>query len=189
MQEFAKTLGEFFTNQWTASGMPTNLPDNQDMFFFIAGYDEGAAYGRLFQLHIPHAPQPQELFTNQGEFGATWGGQREITDRLLVGFDPAVPNLVQDLLGIPANQRRANFELELKQRLITPIPWQFLPLQDCVDSVDLRGKDHDCHSTMAGRDPRSWRSRGRCDYHTHRRLPSDSVQGDWRRKPPPELIK
>jgi hypothetical protein len=133
VQEFARTLGQFFTNQWTAAGMPVNFPEAQDMFFFVGGYDEGAAYGRLFQLHIPHAPQPQELFTNPGEFGATWGGQREITDRLLVGFDPAVPNLVQDLLGIPANQRRPNFEQDLKQRLITPIPWQFLPLQDCVD--------------------------------------------------------
>jgi hypothetical protein len=103
------------------------------MFFFVGGYDEGAPYGRLFQLHIPNAPQPQEVFPNPGEFGATWGGQREITDRLLVGFDPAVPNLVQDLLNIPQNQRRPNLEQELKQRLITPIPWPFLPLQDCVD--------------------------------------------------------
>ncbi|PYV67882.1 MAG: hypothetical protein DMG96_37985 [Acidobacteria bacterium] len=133
VEQFATRLGDFFTRQWTSAGMPANPPMEQDIFFFVGGYDDAAAYGRLFQLHIPNAPQPQEIFPNPGEFGATWGGQREITDRLLVGFDPAVPNLVQDLLNIPANQRRPNLEQELKNRLITPIPWPFLPLQDCVD--------------------------------------------------------
>jgi len=133
VEEFARRLGDFFTRQWTAAGMPTNLPEQSDMYFFVGGYDDGAAYGRLFQLHVPHAPQPQEIFANAGEFGATWGGQREITDRLLVGFDPAVPDLAQDLLNIPVNQRRPDFGQNLKSRLITPIPWPFLPLQDCVD--------------------------------------------------------
>ncbi len=133
VEEFAQRLGAFFTRQWTAAAMPANPPLQNNMFFFVAGYDDGAAYGRLFQLHIPNAPAPQEIFPGTGEFGAMWGGQKEITDRLLVGFDPAVPNLVQELLGIPINQRRPNLEQELKQRLITPIPWPFLPLQDCID--------------------------------------------------------
>lgn len=133
VQEFAQRLGDFFTRQWTNAAMPANPPMQNNMFFFVAGYDDGAAYGRLFQLCVPSAPVPQEVLPGAGEFGATWGGQREITDRLLVGFDPAVPNLVQELLGIPVNQRRANLEQELKQRLITPIPWPFLPLQDCID--------------------------------------------------------
>jgi hypothetical protein len=133
VQEFATRLGKFFLRQWNTAGMQANPPMQNNMFFFVGGYDEGAAYGRLFQLHIPAGPTPREVMPGPGEFGATWGGQREITDRLLVGFDPAVPNLVQDLLNIPAAQRRATFEQEIKARLITPIPWPFLPLQDCVD--------------------------------------------------------
>ncbi len=133
VEEFARSLGEFFTRQWNSAAMPANPPLQNNMFFFVGGYDDGAAYGRLFQLHIPNAPTPQEVFPGAGQFGATWGGQREITDRLLAGFDPAVPNLVQELLNIPPGQRRANFEQEIKNRLITPIPWPFLPLQDCVD--------------------------------------------------------
>jgi hypothetical protein len=133
VEDFARKLGEFFTRQWNSAGMPANPPLPNNMFFFVAGYDDGAAYGRLFQLHVPNAPTPQEVMGGTGQFGATWGGQREITDRLLVGFDPAIPNLVQELLNIPPNQRRPNFEQEIKNRLITPIPWLFLPLQDCVD--------------------------------------------------------
>ncbi|MGO8718833.1 MAG: hypothetical protein ACLQMO_06405 [Acidobacteriaceae bacterium] len=133
VREFAGKLGEFFLGQWTTAGMPTNLPPLTDMFFIVGGYDEGAPYGRLFQLNIPHSPQPQEVFAGATEFGATWGGQKEITDRLLIGFDPNVPTLVQDLLNIPQTQRRPNLEQELKQRVLTPIPWPFLPLQDCVD--------------------------------------------------------
>jgi hypothetical protein len=133
VEDFANRLGDFFTRQWRGAGMPANPALDQNIFFLVGGYDGNAAYGRLFQLQVPNAPQAREVFPNPGEFGATWGGQKEITDRLLVGFDPALPNLVQDLLNIPANQRRANLEQEIKNRLITPIPWPFLPLQDCVD--------------------------------------------------------
>jgi len=133
VQDFATRLGDFFLRQWRTAGMPTPPPLGNDMFFLVGGYDEGAPYGRLFQLRVPGAPGPVEVFPNPGEFGAVWGGQKEMTDRLLQGFDPALPNLVQDLLGIPPDKRRPNLEQELRQRLVTPIPWQFLPLQDCVD--------------------------------------------------------
>jgi hypothetical protein len=133
VEEFSRRLGDFFTRQWNNAKMPSNPPMLNNIFFLVGGYDDGAAYGRLFQLYVPNAPVPQEVFSGQGQFGAIWGGQREITDRLLVGFDPAIPNLVQDLLNIPAEQRRPDFEQEIKNRLITPIPWPFLPLQDCVD--------------------------------------------------------
>lgn len=131
VEEFATKLGEFFTKQWTDANMPTPPPPGNEMVFLVGGYDEKEPYGRTFALTVPNAPTPVEQ--SLGVFGAVWGGQRELVDRLIQGFDPSLPDHVQDILNIPAPQRRADLGDELKKQLVLPIPWQFLPLQDCVD--------------------------------------------------------
>lgn len=129
VQDFAEKLGEFFLGQWTKGGMPNPAPGNE-MVFLVGGYDEKEPYGRVFALTIPTAPKPVEQSPNL--FGATWGGQRELVDRLMQGFDPTLPAQALSILqpGAPANP---GFEAELRKRFGLPIPWQFLPLQDCVD--------------------------------------------------------
>ncbi len=101
------------------------------MIFIVGGYDEAAPHGRVFHVIVPITPKPVEF--EPGGFGATWGGQRQFVDRLMA-FDPAISQHVYDVLNIPANQRQpATLENELKKKLGLPIPWQFLPLQDCID--------------------------------------------------------
>lgn len=130
VQVFAERLSAFFMRQWNAAGMPpSGVPD---LVFLVGGYDEDAPYGTVFEIFIPSRPAPREVIA-AGMFGAVWGGQREITDRIIQGFDPQIPVLVQDMLEIPPANRRPQLETDLKNRLRLPIPWQFLPLQDCVD--------------------------------------------------------
>ena len=90
-------------------------------------------YGRLFILRVPGAPEPIEQ--NPGKlFGPAWGGQTEITDRLLQGFDGNLPRAVQEALGISEEQHNLEeIRNGLKARSQLRIPWQFLSLQDCVD--------------------------------------------------------
>jgi hypothetical protein len=131
VQAFAQRLSDFFLQQWNAAAMP--VVGATDMIFLIAGYDdENAAYGRVFEVAIPSSPTPREAIP-VGVFGAVWGGQREVTDRIIQGFDPNLPIIAQDVLGIDPANRNPNLDQELKNRLTLPIPWQFLPLQDCVD--------------------------------------------------------
>ena len=129
--DFAKRLGEFFMKQWMSCGMPQTVPPGQDMAFLIGGYDKGEAYGRVFEIFVPNRPAPNELLP--GEFGAAWGGQRGITDRIIQGFDAQLPGMVQDILGVPPQHRNPALENELKAKLALHIPFPFLPLQDCVD--------------------------------------------------------
>jgi hypothetical protein len=135
VDEFARALGDFFTRQWFNAGMPPNpgLPEN--MTFLVGGYNATEAHGRLYQVSVPELPAPQEL--TPGEFGATWGGQTELTSRLVNGFDPALPDFVQDALGIDPAARRSDLPQALRDRLRLNIPWQFLPLQDCVNLADF----------------------------------------------------
>jgi hypothetical protein len=48
-------------------------------------------------------------------------------------FDPSLPNAVQDILILLPTPRHANLHEELAKKFVLRIPWQFLPLQDCVD--------------------------------------------------------
>ncbi len=133
VEQFAKKVGDFFGDQWKKAAMPAQGVD--DMIFLVAGYDdESAPYGRLYEVRVPSNPAPTEFLV--GQFGAIWGGQREVTDRLLQGFDPNLPMLVQEHLNTPSAERAKAADalaVKLREKLTIPIPWQFLPLQDCVD--------------------------------------------------------
>jgi len=126
--EFAQTLSTFFLQQWQ-SLMPTDY-SGPDMIFVVGGFDEGAAYGRVFQFSIPSAPTPIEL-NPEPEFGITWGGQGEIVERLLKGYDPQLPNVVAQALNLQQTQKDAL--MQALNGLQLPIPITALALQDCVD--------------------------------------------------------
>lgn len=129
VEEFASELGKFFLKQWQKT-MPESW-DGPDITFLIGGYNEGAVYGSVFQVNIPSHPEPMEWNTG-AQFGVTWGGQLEYINRLVKGFDPKLPFAVQEHLGLTEEQR-VELEQHLEGALSSKIPYQFLPLQDCVD--------------------------------------------------------
>ena len=130
VEDFANRLSDFFIRQWSAK-MPQGHV-GPDMTFLVGGYDVDAPYGRVFQVNIPSNPTPVEQNAGQGVFGVIWGGQLEYTTRLMKGFDPRLPSVVQAFLHLPDDQRAA-LEDHLNRTLSLSIPYQFLPLQDCVD--------------------------------------------------------
>jgi hypothetical protein len=130
VEDFANRLSTFFLNKWTEQKMPI-LP-GQDMVFFVGGYDEGAPYGKVFEVFIPSRPKPSEWHSGPGQFGLVWGGQREYVDRLIQGFDGSLPELTKKLLNLD-DKKRDELRQKLQENLQAPIPFAFLPLQDCVD--------------------------------------------------------
>lgn len=130
VEEFSKELSEFFVTQWQQR-MPKEY-NQEPLIFLIGGYDESAPYGRVFQVVIPYDPNPVEMNSNPGEFGVTWGGQLEYATRLIQGFDPKLPIILQNELKLTPDQS-SNLNKILAKTLTLPIPYQFLPLQDCVD--------------------------------------------------------
>lgn len=132
VEEFAVRLGDFFQRQWGASSMPA---DADPMVFLVGGYDVGATYGRVFEVNVPRAVQPVER--NPGDqFGVTWGGQLQAATRLVGGFDPEVPRVIQEYLQLDPS-RQDDIRQHLVDNLGLPILYQFLPLQDCVDLAIL----------------------------------------------------
>lgn len=143
--EFAQLLSAFYLQQWQER-MPPSLPPpsetplpgggyaGPDVTFMVGGFDEGAAYGRVFQFGIPSAPTPVEQNADPA-FGLLWGGQQEIVDRLIKGYDPNLP-----LLAASALQLEPDEVVALRERLGAlqlALPINFLALQDCVDLAIL----------------------------------------------------
>jgi len=133
VEDFATRLGAFFTDQWHAAGMPEPSPTGQQpLVFLVGGFDPGKdPYGRVFEVVVPTRPQPDER--NPGNvFGIVWGGQREVADRLMTGFDAQALAVARSTLQLDDAQTQL-LEKSLRQALGSSIPFQFLPLQDCVD--------------------------------------------------------
>jgi len=130
VQDFANKLSEFFLDKWNKQNISA-IP-GQDMVFFVGGYDEESPYGKVFDIYIPSRPTPYEWHSKPGEFGLVWGGQREYADRLIHGFDGRLPKLIKKYLNLN-DKKPDEISQHLKSQLQAPIPFAFLPLQDCID--------------------------------------------------------
>lgn len=129
VEDFGSRLGDFFMRQWDSAKMPRD-GSVEDMVFYIGGYDESEPYGKVFQISIPSSPVPVEQ--NPNTFGISIGGQRGLVARLFQGFDSALRDIAGDFLNLGQQERNDLYE-HLQRKLALPIPYQFLPLQDCVD--------------------------------------------------------
>ncbi|MFH1560576.1 MAG: hypothetical protein ABID84_04105 [Chloroflexota bacterium] len=126
--DFSRRLSRFFMERW-GEGM---LPDYKgpDMVFIVGGYDPGAAYGSVFLFGIPSQPEPKPR--NPDDFGMTWGGQLQIASRIVHGFDPGALEIIRRTVNLDQDQAE-ELRAALRQNLEFPIPYDVLPVQDCVD--------------------------------------------------------
>jgi hypothetical protein len=128
VSDFAKAVSKFFTDIWKAK-MP-QVYTGDAVRFYVAGYNQGEPYGKIFWFAIPHKPDPMEFYPDS--FGVTYDGQREFIDRLLRGYDDNLIPQVKDVLQLTDdNISKLSTDLPVKSSIRLPI--QFLPLQDCVD--------------------------------------------------------
>lgn len=131
VSDFANRLSEFFLRQWNQHVNHPPKP-GEEINFLVGGYDEVASYGRGFLFVIPTQAAPIEQNAGPGQFGITWGGQHDLVFRLLYGFDAELLEFVRATLNLTPQQLLA-LKQQIEPRFAAGIPFQFLPLQDCVD--------------------------------------------------------
>jgi len=129
VDEYANIIRDFYTDRWN-DVMPQDY-QGPDMTFIVGGFDPGAAYGKVYVIGIPHNPGPTPRNVGDDEFGMTWGGQLQIATRLIHGYDPALPALLKQHLSID-DQAWATLQPELAKAVELGVPYNVLPLQDCV---------------------------------------------------------
>jgi len=132
--DFATEISSFFMKQWQEGGMPKPedyKPPNPNMTFVVGGFNKGEPYGRVYVIDIPRNPTPLEQQPNPGDFGITWGGQREFVDRIVKGYDEKILQIVSKTLNLKPEQIQLLKDV-LDKELQMALPLQILPLQDCV---------------------------------------------------------
>jgi hypothetical protein len=90
----------------------------------------------VYLFEIPHRPEPEEQQPGDTNFGMTWGGQLQVGSRLIHGYDPALPGILKTELELEDKHVEALFEI-IRNRLEFRVPYQVLPLQDCVNLATL----------------------------------------------------
>ncbi len=132
VNEFAKKLSAFFLALWQDTSQQEQSAGG-DMTFIVGGYNRGEPYGEVYLFSVPNQPKPEPR--NAGDFGMTWGGQIELAGRLINGYDPRLVPALKEELKLP-DDTLIKIQGVLKN-LQFPIPYQVLPLQDCVNLATL----------------------------------------------------
>ena len=130
VEQYAQKLSTFFLKRWK-----NTVPEDYQgppMTFIVGGYDEDAPYGKVFLLDIPYNPAPVEQNPAETEFGMTWGGQLEVASRVIHGYDPQLPRILQEEFGMQPNDIEQMLRV-FKKQLGFSVPYEVLPLQDCID--------------------------------------------------------
>lgn len=154
-EDFARSLGRFFLERWDEAGMARNVPVAGNMIFYVGGFTGNEPIGRLYELSIPGSPEPTEK--HPGNLGAMWGGQREVVDRIIQGFDPRVPDFIlNDLHQQLAQPERDAFNARIHGAFQQPIPWALLPLRDCVHIARFSRTGDDRYSGLEPWRPKRW---------------------------------
>lgn len=130
VDEYTAELSKFFMERWEETVKEDYQGPN--MTFVVGGYDIGEAYGCVLLFEIPGQPKPKPETAVEKGFGMTWGGQLEVASRLIHGFDPGLMKIVAAKINLNEQQAK-QLQQELISNLQYPIPYQVLPLQDCVD--------------------------------------------------------
>ena len=95
--------------------------------FHVAGYDPNSDAGGLYHCEVPGGVA---LERQTSDAGVVWSGQREIINRLILGYDPRL----LELLTISEDRTAAEDALRQKLRgLQLHLNSQTMPLQDAVD--------------------------------------------------------
>jgi len=131
IKQFAQELGAFFLERWREAKMP-EAEGTPTMTFIVGGYDENQAYGSVYLVAVPTKPEPEPRNPGLQDFGMTWGGQLQVASRLIHGTDPALLPLLKEKLNW-SDEQLAELSQFLGQRLQYRIPFEILPLQDCID--------------------------------------------------------
>lgn len=111
--------------------------DKPTLGFVVAGYSSGATMADEYQILIQGGACPPPALLRPHEVsGLTWNGEPEAITRLVLGFGTGLPAVLQNNLGVPADQVGPALEV-LRQALTAPLVMPAMPIQDAIDLAEF----------------------------------------------------
>jgi len=138
IEEVATKLRRFIYEQ-NYLGAFANLPLDQrpSLGFIVAGYGSNAKHADEYGVVIEkgNCGPPNQLRASE-ESGIFWAGMGESLNRLILGFGAALPQVLQQNLGVPVNQIPAAMQV-IQQALGAPLAIPAMPLKDAIDLAEF----------------------------------------------------
>jgi hypothetical protein len=105
--------------------------------FFVAGYSAGAPLADEYSVIIEqgNCGPPQRLHQTE-ESGISWAGMGEPLNRLMLGWGTALPQVLQQNLGVPPQQVPAAMQV-IQQVLSVPFALAAMPLKDAIELAEF----------------------------------------------------
>lgn len=138
-RDYADLIRKFFKQRWNEfleHQQNTLIDQIPPMVFIVGGYDPGKPYSTVFRFSLPQDNELEERNPGDSNFGISWGGQLEYASRLLHGYDPRILKIIKETLAPSAKQMKL-LESKLKQNVEMRVPYDVLPLQDCINLAIL----------------------------------------------------
>lgn len=133
----AQQVKEFFYNELYVPAFK-DWPTKPQLGFIVGGYSSGAGMADEFSINIGEDGKcagPQ-LLRKPEEVGVTWSGVPEAINRLVLGYGGALPQILQNNLGVPLNQIPSAMQV-IQQGLQIPLVVPAMPLQDAIDLAEF----------------------------------------------------
>jgi len=136
IRQVAETLASFLTDECS------KLPDSAtrsaiNVGFLLGGYSSGEALGESWSVEIASgkAGSPIEL-RKKDDCGISWGGQGEALSRIVLGYSPALFQVLAQAGSGPQvspDQIAQTLGPALTASLQAPIVFAPMPIQDAID--------------------------------------------------------
>lgn len=113
-------------------------PGAPEMGLLVAGYSAGGTHAELYQIDIAAGGTCSGIreVHPADECGVTIGGQPQAIIRLVNGFDPQLPDVLVNALGVPQEQVGQAVQI-IQQALQVPLIMPAMPFQDAIDLAEF----------------------------------------------------
>lgn len=137
LKEVAERVRRFFFEEHY---QPTfnEWPEKPPLGFIVAGYSAGGDLAEEFRIDIsPKGECPDPIPVRpKDSCGVTWSGEPEAISRLVRGFSPQLPIVLQQRLGINVEQLSQAMAI-ISDALQAQVVYDAMPIQDAVDLAEF----------------------------------------------------
>lgn len=132
VEHVAARLREFVFEDLYQSAVG-NWAKKPSLGFIVAGYSAGSSTAEEYSIQIDDGkcPPPAPL-RRDGECGVAWHGEPEAISRLIFGFSPMLPHVMERRLGVPREQIGQAI-MAIRDELSVPLVVPPMPIQDAID--------------------------------------------------------
>lgn len=135
MEQVSHIVADFLSDACGHQSAPALL--NLNIGLLLGGYSTDAALGESWTVEIQNGKTAKvQRLREPDQAGISWGGAAEVLQRIVLGFSPALFQVLAEVSGPPATtmeQVAAQLAPLLMTKLQAPLVFAPMPIQDAID--------------------------------------------------------